>query len=375
MTAVSGGALLVWARFDHETDRSELLAALLDHRGTPIGAPRLLRRTSGEVLAVAVSRDSDAAWLAWISLLASDPRPRGLLAAMRVRTDLSTISAPLTLHQFSSEQLELGTPDLEILSLSDGTAAVAATGAEAPCIDIVENRPTDCPGFDLFWVRPDGTSTHAHHFGVDGGDPRLGTLVDIGSGVVLDAWAWHGGPTFASVFARRGQLASKPPVPLVTCRPPFARVVTDNLLVTLCPEDYADERERCVVDGIPAMEGSCDHLHRVRLDLPIRPPAAIKDALTSSRRRCHAGHPVLDVAWKGGRLRIDPRHPDALRDLELGVWTERHALTVTGDGKGERRRCATNGTLAVDAPLDLTALLAAPADPRRPRLTEGGAPE
>lgn len=361
-TALDGGALLVWSVHDADANQSHLLAALLDARGAPVGEPRVLRRTTGEVLDLAVHRRGDHVWLAWLSLLATDPRPRALVAAAQVDPDLASIAAPITLGQFSDDSLDAwpGRPMVRLLALPEGQAVVVAAGAPVECVDSVEERPARCPGFDLFHLRADGTSTLAGRFGPDGGDPGLGALVDIGDGVVVDAWAWHGGPTFASAYLPHGGALAPSPLPLATCRPPFERAFTGAELVTLCPADYAADGERCVLDGEAAEEGMCA---RVAIARAGKRSGASAPPLTSRRRRCHAGHPVLEVTWKGGRLLVDPLAPGASADLDLGVWTGQRALYVA-DGAGERWRC-DGDELVIDAPLDLGPLLRADPAPLR----------
>lgn len=358
LVALEGGALVVWSRHDAEAGKSDLLVASLDERGVPVGEARLLRRTSGEVLDVSASRKGGDVWIAWLSLLAADPRPRALVAAARLASDLSSVSSPITLNQFSEGDI-LDWPGgamLRALALADGEGVIAARSRKAECTDTVEGHPTTCPGFDLFWVRPDDTFTLAGHFGADGGDPGLGSLVDVGTGVLFDVWAWHGGPTFASAFASRGQPIGEPPFPLLDCRPPFSRGWTGAELVTLCPADYADEGERCVVDGVPAEEETCARLSVVRPGGK-RSPAP---PLTSQKERCHDGHPVVEVAHAKGKLRLDPQRPGASLDLDLGEWTGRFLLSATNNGVGARRRCEPGGELVADGEFDLRPLLLAP---------------
>ncbi|MBL9104175.1 MAG: hypothetical protein JNL82_24730 [Myxococcales bacterium] len=347
-TAVDGGVLVVWSRHDAAAGKSEVLALLLDEQGRVAGSPRLVRRTSGQILDLAVHRRDGAAWLAWFSLLADAPRARGLVAAMSLAADLSSVRPPITLGQFSDESI-LAWPErdlLRVLDLAGGAAAVAAAGPSAECIDIVTDRPSKCPAFNLFWAHEDGTFVKAAHQGADGGDPGINSFIDIGTGVILDTFAWHGGATFSTLHAAYEQPASDLPLALPDCRPPFARGFTGDAIVTLCPDDYAADDEKCTHNGAPVEEGTCPHVHAVGPGgKPVSPAGKTPDrlvALVTQKTRCVDGRPVVEVAWRGGPpLRLDPLAPGASLDLvaELGLWTGRHAVKISGDGARERWTC------------------------------------
>ena len=305
-----------------------------------------MRTTSGEVVAIAVHRRDGDAWTAWLARVADDPRPRNLVAAVRIAADLSAMTAPITLGQFVGGE-ELGAAEIRVLDLADGGAAVGTPGGSAQCIDAAEGGDTKCPGFDLFWVRTDGKFERAAHFGADGGDAALGSLVDLGTGVWLDAWAWHGGATYGDAFARYGASASVPPVSLPICRPPYRRGFTGTEVVTLCDDDYAEEGERC---PLPGDEGTCARVHAVRLDGElVTPKAAPKSGapVVAQTQRCEDGHPVLEVRWQDGKLILDPQRAGASLDVDLGVWTGKHALTFPGGGR-ERWTCTEKGELVLE---------------------------
>ncbi len=365
VTALDGGALVVWSSHDAEAGRSELVVLELDELGQARGEPRLLRRTSGEVLALAVSHKEGQAWVAWVALLASEPRARGLLAAMMVASDLSSALPPVTLGQFSTPHLVdwPGRDMVRVLALADGEAVVAGVGGDAQCTDIVDGRDTKCPGFELHWVRPDGTSTRAAHFGADGGDPAIGSLVDVGTGAVFDVWAWHGGATFASTYAPRGGESTQPPFRLITCRPPFSRGWTGAELVTLCAGDYLAEGERCPLRDATESD-LCPRVHAVRPgDVVVtraRGASGEAPAVTAERVVCRGGHPVEEVTWAGGKLLLDPQRPGASLDLELGAWTGSRALRLGEAGEIERWKCEGDAFVAdaegaVRLPLDVPA--------------------
>jgi hypothetical protein len=339
VTAGDGGVLVAWVR--EADDGAAIMALRLDARGRELGPPRELHRDPDDIVALSLHRTAGDAWLAFVAQ--SDAGTR--VVAAPVAADLSSFGPPIALSRFAGHSSEQwgSDPDVRVLDRADGGAAVAASGGRATCSDTVTRRRGPCPAFDLFWVKPDRTFERASHLGVDGGQPELGGLVDVGAGVVLDVWAWHGGPTFASAFARTGATARAPTLPLVTCRPPFTRGFTGAELVTLCPGDFPRDGERCPI----AEDDLCARVHAVALDgtpvTPRDPPP-----LTAQTRRCHDGRPVLEATWDGGRLRLDP--PD------LGVWTGSHAIVVAPGGARERWSCTEAGELALDERLPPLAL-------------------
>lgn len=342
--AVPDGVLVVWSRHA-DADKSEILAVLLDAEGRVRGAPRLVRRTSGVLLDLEVHHNNGSAWIAWVAQLAELPRPRALVAAMWLAPDLSAVRPPATLGQFSDESISAW-PErdmLRLLALADGSAAVASAGPPAECADIVTDRKTKCPGFDLSWVAQDGTITRAGRGGADGGDPGVASLVDTGAGVLLDTWAWHGGATTARLYAAYGQPLADPPLRLLDCHPPFARGFTGDALVTLCPSEYPDEGERCPVLDPDDDDERCMRIDVVRLDgTPVTPKRAPPrlTTVTTRKLRCVAGRPLVELGWKGGSVRLDPHAPGASLALpELGVWTGRHAIKIAADGTRERWSC------------------------------------
>ena len=343
----------MWSRHDGAANRSEILALLLDDRGRARGEPRLVRRTSGDVVDLDVHRRGGAAWIAWAAHLSpdSDP-PRALIAAVHIEPDLSAMHPPISLHQFASQDLGAW-PErdhVRVLALADGGAAIATVSSSAECTDIVTDRRGKCPGYEVRWARPDGTSSLAGKFGADGGDPDMLDLVDIGTGVVSTIYAWHGGATYGHLYAPYHAAAAASPVPLHDCRPPFTRAWTGDELVTICPDDYADEKEACKLNGVSAESGACTRVHTA-----VKSDRAV--ALVSEKRRCEDGHPVIDLAWKGGKIRLDPSAPGASMAPVLGVWTGTNAVKLTADGARELWTCNKSGELVAGEPIDDTLAL------------------
>jgi hypothetical protein len=344
MTAVDAGALVVWARPAAVSGKSELLATLLDADGSPRGIPTVLRTTSGGVVAVAVHRKDGHAWLAWSSTLAGSSHPRMLVAASRLAVDLSSISTPVTIGQFASDEIS---DDLRVLALADGGAAVASAWSTTRCKDVATGDSTQCTGYALHWVGDDGSVRRAAHFGVDGGDGAMGSIVDVGTGVLVDAFAWHGGFTSGDAFARYGEESEPSPFEVVHCRPPMIRAWTGSELVTLCDGDEADERERCPITG---EDGLCSRVHAVRLDGDEVTPASRETIIgapqISLRTRCKDGHPVLEVGWRGGKLVLDPQAPGSSTEaLAVGTWTGKLALHTDDRGTIVRERCTSAGRI------------------------------
>jgi hypothetical protein len=349
-TAIADGVLLVWSRHDSETNKSEILGLQLDDRGDARGEPRLIRRTSGNILDLAVDRRDGTAWIAWVAQLSTAPDlPRALIAAIQIEPDLSAMRAPITLGQFVANDLDTW-PDrdlVDVLDLADDAAAIAATGTDAECTDIVTDRKTRCFGFDLHWLRADGTHTVAGKAGTDGGDPGTGELVDVGTGVLFDIWAWHGGATHTTIYAPYQLPLATPPFPIHQCRPPFTRSWTGSELVTICPDDYSEDD---CAGGIASEPGACTRVHTA-----VRDDRAVP--LREQTRRCAAGRPVLDLRTKGGKIRLDPHAAGASIDLDLGVWTGTHAVKLTSDGARELWTCNKSGEFVpAEAPGDVLSL-------------------
>lgn len=342
-TAIDEGALIVWARPAEAEGKSEILALRLDARGVEVGKPVLLRTTTGEVVSIAAHRRADDAWIAWLARVAEDPQPRNLAAVVRVAADLSAMTGPITVDQSVAAEALMG-PEIRVLDLADGSAAVGTPSKSATCEDAAMGGDTKCPGFAIVFVGKDGKVQPGARFGADGGDAAVGSLVDVGTGVLFDAWAWHGGPTFGHGFAPRGTATPFPSLP--ECRPPFERGWTGSELVTLCPADYANEGESCPLPGEDE-DDTCARVHAVRLDGTLVTP---KDApangapLVDEIQRCEGGHPVLEVRWKDGKLVLDPTRPGASPDLGFGVWTGKHTLTF-GGGVRDRWTCTSDGQL------------------------------
>lgn len=347
LTAVDDGALLVWSRHDATSDRSELLAVLLDADARVQGQPRLVRRTSGRLLGLDVHHRDGAAWLTWLAQFTdrnSNGRPpsRALVAAMQLEPDLSASRSPITLDRFVDAGLEAW-PDrtyVRALDLADGDALVIAATAASDCEDTFSGTPSKCPAFNASWVRQDGASSLAKKLAIDGGEPAMGSLVDTGTAIVFNLWAWHGGAMFTHLYAPYHAPATDPPFPLHDCRPPFTRSWTGNELVTICRDHYTEQTEACTLNGVPAEPGTCTLVHTT-----VTTRAAVP--LLEEKTLCVDGRPVTDLRWKDGALRLDPTV-----DRERGVWTGKYAVKLTADRVRELWTCNDIGEFVQADPPD-----------------------
>ncbi|MBZ5707778.1 hypothetical protein [Nannocystis pusilla] len=336
--ASSTGVLLAWSR--RRDDAGEIVVQSLDRRGVPQGGPRLVLRSDGEVVDLALSTAGGGAWIAYVAALEFDP-PAGLVGAVALADDLSATSAPLVLDRFSHEALVAWDSErVRVQALGRGTAIVAALGAAVACRDRVRGGQRPCPGYHMY--RIDGAAfVEVAQVGVDGGQSDMGALLDVGAGHLLDVWAWHGGPSHAGIYLPRGAgKAATPKFRRIDCRPPIRRGFDGAALVTFCADDLD---ARCHLAVGPGDDDACDRFHAVDLADRVLTPRQQPHgpAITSQQLRCHDGHPVLDIAWKGGQRRLDPQAPRAALDLrpEIGVWTGELGVRVAADGRIDRFRC------------------------------------
>ncbi|MDC0722449.1 hypothetical protein [Nannocystis bainbridge] len=355
---IDGGVLVVWSR--HDGDASEIVAQRLDPRGQPLAPPRHVLRSEGEIVDLELSHARGHAWIAYVAELDAETAS-GLLGVIGLAGDL-TVSRTHVLDRFTAVALSAwGGSRVRVQAQGPEAAVVASIGDPVICRDRVLRRDRPCPGYHLFGVRGDGFDRVAS-VGVDGGQADMGRLVDVGAGVLLDVWAWHGGPTHADLYLPRGATAArKPKFRRVACRPPFRRDFDGEALVSWCASD--DLEADC--QGDPQ---GCAQIHLVTLADRVLTPRTGQPGvpITGQALRCSGGRPVLDLTWQGGSRRFDPQAPGADLDLrlELGVWTGELGLQIAEDGQLTRLRCGPDDRLARDpepaAPLDLGAVATPP---------------
>ncbi|MCY1057318.1 hypothetical protein [Nannocystis sp. SCPEA4] len=339
--ASSTGVLLAWSR--QRDGASEIVVQSLDRRGVPQGGPRLVHRSDGEIVDFALGAAGGGAWIAYVAELEFEP-PTGLVGAVALADDLSATSAPLALDRFSHQALVAwDSQRVRVQALGRDTAIVAALGAPVPCRDRVRGGERPCPGYHVYKI-DDAAFLEVAQVGVDGGQSDMGALIDVGAGQLLDVWAWHGGPSHAGLYLPRGaSKAAAPKFRRIDCRPPIRRGFDGAALVTFCADDLGDLDVRCHLVGDPGDDDACDRFHAVDLADRVLTPRQQPHgpAITSQQLRCHDGHPVLDIAWKGGQRRLDPQAPRAALDLrpEMGVWTGELGVRIAADGRIDRFRC------------------------------------
>ena len=181
--------------------------------------------------------------------------------------------------------------------------------------------------------------------------------------MLFDTWAWHGGATFSTMFAAYDQPVSPAPFEVVHCRPPFTRLWSGSELVTLCPNDFAEDGQQCQHNGVAEAEGECQRIH-VTAPGPIKPsPIAM---MTFRKQRCINRKPVLELRWPGGKRILDVQAPGASFDDLVGVWTGSHDITVNPDGTRERWNCGKR-ELELDEYDDRDRDIEFPLDPQDPR--------
>jgi len=338
-TGAPRGVLVVWSRPDPAADASDVLAVLLDDRGLVRGAPRLVQRTRGLILDIAVDRRDGAAWIAWTALLAGTPGPHVDVTAIEVEVDLSGVHPPISIDRFTT----LTWPDapmIRVRDLASGHAAVAAPAAVVDCTDPLAALGAPCSGFALTWVHADGTTIRAGHAGSPGFDPGAGSLIDLGAGVLFDSWAWHRQPTFSTMYAPYDGSLAAPPVDIVHCRPPFSRMWSGSQLATLCEYERAEPGQRCKHNAYTEDEGKCHRIHVVdRNNRRVTPPTPLLAPMRRYLEYCQGGDVVVELRWSGGGLVVDPRRPGASLHYFVGAWTGRHAIDVYPDGERERWVC------------------------------------
>ncbi|MDC0670145.1 hypothetical protein [Nannocystis radixulma] len=372
--ASSTGILLAWSR-QRDDDASEIVVQSLDRRGVPQGGPRLVHRSDGEIVDLALSTASGGAWIAYVAELEFEP-PTGIVGAVALADDLSAISAPLVLDRFSHHALVAWDSErVRVQALGRDSAIVAALGAPVACRDRVRGGERPCPGYHLYEI--DGTAfLEVAQVGVDGGQSDMGALIDVGAGHLLDVWAWHGGPSHAGIYLpRAASKAAAPKFRRIDCRPPIRRGFDGAALVTFCADDLSDLDVRCHLVGDPGDDDACDRFHAVDLADRVLTPRQQPQgpAITSQQLRCHDGHPVLDIAWKGGQRRLDPQAPRAALDLrsEMGVWTGELGVRIAADGRIDRFRCEEDRLVESTEPgapasVDLAAAALGPVPAREP---------
>lgn len=329
LVQVPDGAVLLRAMNREGQRTSEIIATRVDAQGLAVGVPRLLRRTSGPVVALEGSYAGGSLWVAWGSVRpAPDGRGDHLVAALRVRGDLSAVERPITLQDFRAvigeddmapqviNRLEVG-----VLAVEGGGAVVVSSSPMSRCDhgegDHAERTP--CRGWTVARVEADGSvrrevdAVIAHTAGpsslvaIPGGFAFAVSDDHIGSKTVIDVRplahpgrapfegddCWH----YRDVrLARLG----------------------DSLLALGAPTE-GDMAPSAI--GHARVLGPQAGLTRLRRDAHGSPewPAVRSRAL-----RCQGGRPVIQLRWVGGGATLDPIRDGAA--LDWSAWVARAEL-------------------------------------------------
>lgn len=329
LVSLPDGAVLLRAMNREGQRTSDIVATRLDAQGLAAGVPRLLRRTSGPVVALDGSFAGGELWVAWGSVRpVAEGRGDHLVAALRVRADLGAVRRPITLQDFRAvvgdgdmapqviNRLELG-----VLAVEGGGAVVVSSSPMTRCDhgegDHVERTP--CRGWSIARIAADGSvrregdAAIAHTAGpsslvaVPGGFAFAVSNDHIGSKTVIDV--------------RPLDPAGRASIEGDACwhyRDVRLARLGDSLLALGTPTE-ADMARSPI--GHARVLGPRSGLTRLRRDAHGSPewPAVRSRAL-----RCQGGRPVIQLAWAGGGATLDPIREGAT--LEWSAWVARSEL-------------------------------------------------
>lgn len=330
LVALPDGAVLLRAMNREGQRTTEIIATRLDAQGLAAGVPRLLRRTSGPVVALDASVADGALWVAWGSVRPVDEaRGDHLVAALRVRADLSSVERPITLQDFRAmvggdgemapqaiNRLEVG-----VLASAGGGAVVVSSAPVTRCDhgegDHAERTP--CRGWSIARIAADGRvqregdAAIAHTAGptslvaIPGGFAFAVSNDHIGSKTVIDVRPLEAGGRLPFTgdecwHYRDARLAR----------------LGDSLLALATPTE-GDMAPSSM--GHARVLGPQSRLTRLRRDAHGSPewPAVRTRAL-----RCQGGRPVIELRWAGGGATLDPIRDGA--PLDWSAWVARSEL-------------------------------------------------
>lgn len=344
LVATRAGLLLVRV-VEHPGQRAvDLVATPLDAEGTPLGEPRLLRRTTGPVVSLSASVAGDHLWVSWIT-----DRPQGhdgatdterLSAALHAKADLSTVDAPVTFEDTrirTTENAPCGwweSGATRVFAREDGAALVVATGGLGTCLhshsETGEGDERICCGvWNEFRVAADGRfSTRAESMIAPYGAPE--GFARVPGGVVYAVSNEH---EFRNMMFVTASYALVQPIALPQVGAAFAhdQVVTawtgDGVAAMgVLQLDFEDEHGRPPPRGFVWWERSG------RPKTPDGPEMQGRVAwapFTRDPLRCVEGHPVVTVRWRGtpaGTLTLDPTRTD--QDFDLAEWANLTAVPL-----------------------------------------------
>lgn len=285
------GALAVWAR--EEGDTSEIVARAIDPRGNWNGKARLLRRTSGSVEQVAAAVSEGDLWVAW----GSASKRSAFVATVRATLNLESVSTPLTLVTTSGEGLSVGAHSIAITPAQKGVA-IAYPAGKARCKDD-SGEMVPCLEFAVSLVdRTFAQKPMFKHSLNVGPDIAIDALTDVGHGVAISAFGWHGGAEVANYYLPYDGSA---PRALPSCRPPHQMHYVEGKLILFCPADFYAKGETCPLakDDLCPRVAAIDPASNDPLKLTI---------VTRDHTRCSPNR-ARELEWGGGKAAIADERP------------------------------------------------------------------
>jgi hypothetical protein len=349
LVSLPDGAVLLRAMNRAGQRVTEIIATRLDAQGFAVGVPRLLRRTSGPVVALDGSFAEGALWVAWGSVRPADEgRGDHLVAALRVGGDLAAVERPITLHDFRAivgdgdmapqmiNRLEVG-----VIAVAGGGAVVVSSSPVTRCDhgegDHVERTP--CRGWTLARIAADGgvrrevDAAIAHTAGPS-------SLVALPGGFAFTVSNDHiGSKTVIDV--RPVDPAGRAPFAGDECWH-YRDVRLARLGASLLALGTPTEGDMAPSEiGHARVFGPQAALTRIRRDEHGSPEWP---AVTSRALRCQGGRPVIQLRWAGGGATLDPVRDGA--PLDWSVWVSRRELLGL-EGSGPTPPLAWTGEVLV----------------------------
>lgn len=349
LVSLPDGAVLLRAMNRAGQRTTEIIATRLDAQGFAVGVPRLLRRTSGPVVALDGSFAEGELWVAWGAVRpAEEGRGDHLVAAMRVRGDLAAVHRPITLHDFRAlvgdgdmapqviNRLELG-----VVAAPGGGAVVVSTSPMTRC-DHGEGdhaTRTPCRGWTIARIAADGSVRRASDAAI-AHTAGPSSLVAIPGGFAFAVSNDHiGSKTVIDV--RPLDAAGRAPFDGDTCwhyRDVRLARLGASLLAVGAPTE-GDMAPSAI--GHARVFGPQASLTRIRRDAHGSPEWP---AVTARALRCQRGRPVIQLRWAGGGATLDPIGEGAAMDWS--AWVTRNELPGL-EGSGATPPLAWTGQVLV----------------------------
>ncbi|MEZ4392747.1 MAG: hypothetical protein R3A48_16780 [Polyangiales bacterium] len=337
LVGVGDGAVLVRAMNREGRRSTDLIATRLDADGAPVGVPRLLRRTTGPVVALDVSARGDDVWIAWGSARpAGQGRADYLVAAMRATRDLATVERPITVHDFramegdAAEMAPQAIARLEVgvIAAPNRGAVVTSSAPFTRCEHGDPERPerTPCRGWTVARIDAEG-HLERHTEGVLAHTAGPSELTPVGEGFAVAVSSDHVGShteLYVEALARGGASPFEGQT-LAHYRDLRLAVSGGSLYVVAQPTE--DDMQGSALGHLRAF-GAAASSTRVR---PDRYGGEVWPALRSRALRCRAGRPVIALRWAGGSATLDPTAAGGF--IRWSSWVSRRELPgLEGDG-------------------------------------------